>query len=121
MTADHALKPNHLFVAVLTTVIVGRLAQLQLVQYDYFSTQSQGNRIRIQPVPPTRGLILDRNGLVLAENQASFDLELIPEQVPDLDDALERLAGLGLLAREDLPEIREWQWPWPRSRSASAV
>ena len=44
-----------ILIGILITVVLGRLVQLQLVQYDYFSTQSQGNRIRIQPVPPTRG------------------------------------------------------------------
>lgn len=95
-----------IFIAVLTAVVLTRLVQLQLVQYDYYSAQSQGNRIRLQPVPPTRGLILDRNGRVLAENQASFDLELTPEQVPDLDDTLSRLATLGLLGAEHLAEVR---------------
>lgn len=95
-----------LFVVVtLSTVVIVRLVQLQVVQYDHFSAQSQGNRIRVEPVPPTRGLILDRHGRVLAENQASFDLELTPEQVPDLPGTLQRLAGLGLLEHEDLPEI----------------
>ncbi|MCK6371125.1 MAG: penicillin-binding protein 2, partial [Gammaproteobacteria bacterium] len=68
---------------------------------------SQGNQIRIEPVPPTRGLILDRRGRVLAENRASFSLELTPEQVPDVADALGRLADLELLDREDLPDIRQ--------------
>ena len=89
-----------ILIGILITVVVGRLVQLQLVQYDYFSAQSQGNRIRIQPVPPTRGLILDRNGKVLAENQASFDLELTPEQVPDIEDTLRRLVGKRLLDPE---------------------
>jgi penicillin-binding protein 2 len=94
------------FVGILTTVVLSRLMQLQLVQYDYFSTQSQGNRIRIQPVPPTRGLILDRNVNVLAENQASFDLELTPEQVPDLEDTLQRLVATGLIDPEELPDVK---------------
>ncbi|GMW06136.1 MAG: penicillin-binding protein 2 [Gammaproteobacteria bacterium] len=93
-------------VGILTAVVLTRLVQLQIVQYDYFSAQSQGNRIRIEPVPATRGLILDRNGRVLAENQASFGLELTPEQVPDIDDTLRRLADLGLLKADELPEIR---------------
>lgn len=93
-------------VGILTAVVLTRLVQLQIVQYDYFSAQSQGNRIRIEPVPATRGLILDRNGRVLAENQASFGLELTPEQVPDIDDTLGRLADLGLLKADELPEIR---------------
>jgi penicillin-binding protein 2 len=94
------------FMAILAVVVITRLVQLQLVQYDYYSAQSQGNRIRIQPVPPTRGLILDRNGHVLADNQASFDLVLTPEQVPDIDDTLHRLVTAGLIAAEDLDDIR---------------
>ena len=94
-------------IGILITVVLGRLVQLQLVQYDYFSTQSQGNRIRIQPVAPTRGLILDRNGKVLAENQASFDLELTPEQVPDIDDTLRRLIAKGLIDPDDLADVKE--------------
>ncbi|MBM4197721.1 MAG: penicillin-binding protein 2 [Gammaproteobacteria bacterium] len=96
-----------ILMAALTVVILTRLVQLQLVQYDYFSTQSQGNRIRLQPVVPTRGLILDRNGNVLAENRPSFALELVPEQVPDLEDTLARLRDIGLVNDEALAETRE--------------
>jgi penicillin-binding protein 2 len=95
-----------MLIGLFTAVILARLVQLQVAQYDYYSAQSQGNRIRIEPVPPTRGLILDRNGRVLAENQASFDLELTPEQVPDLDDTLQRLAERGILRAEDIPAVR---------------
>jgi penicillin-binding protein 2 len=95
------------FIGALTAVVVSRLVHLQIVQYEHYSAQSQGNRVRILPVAPTRGLILDRNGRVLAENQASFDLELTPEQVPDLDDTLQRLAALGLLQTDELPELLE--------------
>ncbi len=95
------------FMGVLSVLVVTRLVQLQLVQYDYFSTQSQGNRVRLQPVVPTRGLILDRNGKVLAENQPSFALELVPEQVPDVEDTLARLGAIGLLDAEESAEARE--------------
>ena len=46
----------------LSSLVVARLTQLQIFQYDYFSAQSQGNQIRVQPTPPQRGLIFDRNG-----------------------------------------------------------
>ena len=95
------------FMGILSVLVVTRLVQLQLVQYDYFSTQSQGNRVRLQPVVPTRGLILDRNGKVLAENQPSFALELVPEQVPDVEDTLARLGAIGLLDAEESAEARE--------------
>ena len=86
-----------LIVAGLSGIVVVRLAQLQITEYDYFSAQSQGNRIRVQPLPPTRGLIFDRHGEVLAENLPSYQLELTPEQTPDIDD----IAGKAGHARAD--------------------
>jgi len=90
----------------LTSIVVGRLTQLQVLDYEYFSAQSQGNRIRVQPLPPTRGLIFDRNGAVLAENLPSYQLELTPEQVPDTRETLDRLARFNLIAAEDIDGLR---------------
>lgn len=53
-------------------LVVARLAQLQIVQYESYSAQSSGNQIRVLPVPPIRGLILDRHGRVLADNSPSY-------------------------------------------------
>lgn len=91
----------------LTGLVVGRLVQLQVGQYEYFSAQSSGNRIRVQPIPPIRGLILDRNGNVLAENTPSYQLEMTREQVPDLPDTLRRLVTSGIVQEGDLPELEE--------------
>ena len=55
-------------ILVLTGVLIWRLVQLQVVDHELFAELSQGNRLRIQPLAPTRGLIYDRNGIVLAEN-----------------------------------------------------
>jgi penicillin-binding protein 2 len=90
----------------LTGLVVTRLTQLQILESEYFSAQSQGNRIRVQPVPPTRGLVFDRNGKVLAENTPSYQLELTPEQVPDVNSTLERLASLGLIEAENTAQLR---------------
>ena len=51
--------------------VLSKLVQLQVVRHDYYLDLSQGNRVRVEPVPPNRGLILDRNGLVLAELRLS--------------------------------------------------
>jgi len=96
-----------LFVVILTGLVAGRLAQLQIFEYEYFSAQSQGNRIRLQPVPPTRGLIFDRNGKVLAENLPTYQLELVPEQVPNIEGALARLVALGLIDAENIDALNE--------------
>jgi penicillin-binding protein 2 len=94
--------------------VVARLVQLQIFDYEMFAEQSQGNRFRIEAVPPTRGLIFDRKGRVLAENLPAYQLELIPEQVDDLDDTLTRLAALDLIAAEDIEHFRDLARSNPR-------
>ncbi len=87
--------------------VVARLVQLQVFEYEVFAAQSQGNRVRIEAVPPIRGLVFDRRGRVLAENLPAYQLELIPEQVSDIDDTLQRLASLELITSEDIPTYKE--------------
>ncbi len=81
----------------LTGVLIGRLVQLQVVDYQRFSQLSQDNRLRIEPLAPTRGLIFDRNGIVIAENLPTWQLVAIPEQIADLDTLLGQLEALELL------------------------
>jgi len=88
-------------------IVVARLIQLQVFDYEVFAAQSQGNRVRIQAVPPIRGLVFDREGRVLAENLPAYQLELIPEQVDDIDYTLARLAVLGLIEADDIPVLKE--------------
>jgi penicillin-binding protein 2 len=87
--------------------VIARLVWLQVVQYDYFVELSQGNRIKIEPIPPNRGLILDRNGLPLATNAPSYQLELTREQVTDIDGTLQGLSTLGLLDSTDIPTLKK--------------
>jgi penicillin-binding protein 2 len=84
-----------------------RLLYLQVLRHGYFSELSQGNQIRIDPLPPPRGLILDRNGNAMAVNRPAFQLELTREQTPNLDDTLRRLVALQLLAPEDFDRTRK--------------
>lgn len=87
--------------------VIARLVYLQVIQYDYFADLSQGNRIKIEPIPPNRGLILDRNGLPLATNAPSYQLELTRELVVDIDATLIGLAQLGLLDNADFPSLKK--------------
>ena len=96
-------------VALLLATVAGRLFFLQVLRYDYYSELSQGNRVRIEPIPPSRGLILDRDGLILADNMPAFQLEVERDQaggMRQLDASLERLVKIGLLDAEDLPRIK---------------
>ncbi|HEX7011482.1 MAG TPA: penicillin-binding protein 2 [Steroidobacteraceae bacterium] len=88
-------------------LVIVRLVWLQVVRYEYFAGESQGNQIRIEPIPPNRGLIFDRNGLPLATNAPSYQLELIREQVEDLDATLTGLAALDLIDESDVPAIKK--------------
>jgi penicillin-binding protein 2 len=93
-------------ILLLVTALFARLYYLQVVRHQHFSELSQGNRIRIEPLPPSRGLILDRHGEPLALNRPAYQLELIREQTPDVEDTLARLVSIGVGAPDDLERTR---------------
>ncbi len=93
-------------ITVLVLTLIGRLVFLQVVRHDYYVELSQGNRVRLDPIPASRGLILDRNGGLLADNEPAYQLELIREQVPDLNDTIRRLVALRLIDPEEIEDIR---------------
>ena len=96
-----------LLAVVLFTVLFVRLGVLQVVEHEHFNVLSDKNRVDIEPLPPQRGLIYDRNGVVLAENIPTFSLELIPEKVDEIDATLAALADLFSLSDQELIEIRQ--------------
>jgi penicillin-binding protein 2 len=96
-----------LLVIVAFGLLASRVAWLQVVSYQHYSTLSQNNRVRLVPAPPTRGLIYDRNGVVLAENITAHGLVLTPEQVPDIEDTLRRLGEIVELRPADLERFHE--------------
>lgn len=80
--------------AALAALLVARVVYLQVSQHESYVAQSRENRIRLIPVAPPRGLIYDRNGVLLARNVSVFNLEVDPEQVQDMDGMLHRLSQL---------------------------
>ncbi len=94
-------------VLLLTGVLVSRLFQLQIIEFEQFADMSQGNRLRIEPLAPTRGLIFDRNGVILAENIPAWELIVTPEEVADIDYALESLEALALIDPDERTNLRE--------------
>jgi len=83
-------------------LVIGRLAYLQIANYEHYSDLAKGNRIRIEPIPPNRGLIYDRNGIVLAENIPTFELVLIPEEVSDTEKTLDLISEVVTLSSNTL-------------------
>ena len=82
------------FAILLTAGLVVRLVYLQVVGHSHYTTLAKENSVKIVPLVPTRGMIYDRHGKVLAENTPSYSLELVAEQIKDMDDTLARLQKL---------------------------
>lgn len=100
----------------LILLLIARLADLQVLQHDYFSTRADDNRMRVVPMPPVRGLIYDRNGALLAQNRPSFNLEVTREQVEDLDALLEQLTPVMGLTPGDIARFKDRVRKTPRYR-----
>lgn len=83
-----------ILLALAMVLLAGRMYYLQVVEHQRHAAQSDENRIQVQPVPPTRGLIYDRNGTLLAQNLPVFSLTVVRERVEDMDATLERLDQL---------------------------
>ncbi len=84
-----------------------RLAWLQIVDYAHFADLSEHNRIRLMELPPTRGLIYDRNGVILAENTPTFHLEIIPEQVENMEATLKGLGEIVTLSESEIERFKD--------------
>jgi penicillin-binding protein 2 len=89
------------FVALLSAALVCRMYVLQVTEFAYHSTISENNRVHVLPIPPERGLIYDRNGVVLADNRPSFNLTMTRERAGDWHEVIETLMGLLNLPDED--------------------
>ncbi|WOJ97940.1 penicillin-binding protein 2 [Congregibacter brevis] len=94
------------FVVALLGVLLARYYSLQINEFEAYSTASERNRVQLQPLPPKRGLIYDRNGVLLADNRPSYTLSLIVERVDDLDETLAALAELVAIEESDLEKFR---------------
>ena len=91
----------------LLILLLSRLVYLQISNQEHYATLSDNNRVSIQPIAPTRGLIFDRNGILLAQNLPSFTLEIIPEHVTDLNTTLDHLGQLITITEDDLKRFKK--------------
>ena len=93
-------------VVVLLGLIVVRMFHLQVVQYDRHATVSDNNRMLVQPIAPNRGMIYDRNGILLADNRASYSLNITPEQVKDIDALILELGSLIQVSEQEVEDYK---------------
>ncbi|WP_256493245.1 penicillin-binding protein 2 [Endozoicomonas sp. SCSIO W0465] len=95
------------FMVILGVGLVSRLFYLQVVRYNELSTQSDENRVLVQPIPPTRGLIYDTNGQLLAVNKPSHILSIVREQTKDLDGLLDDINPILPLTEGELQRFHQ--------------
>ena len=89
------------------SLLFARFFWLQVIQHDYYTTRAEGNRISLVPIVPNRGVIVDRNGTVMARNYSAFTLEIIPSKVNDLDLTIDGLSQLIEVQAKDRKRFRK--------------
>lgn len=94
------------FVILLLGGLIARMYQLQIVEHEIYTTLSDKNRVQVQSVPPPRGLVYDRNHVLLAENRPVFSVTLVPERVEGMDQTLDALRGILDVSEEDLDRFQ---------------
>ncbi|MDF1762294.1 MAG: penicillin-binding protein 2 [Oleibacter sp.] len=96
-----------LIVLIALSMLVWRMFYLQVLSHEKYRDLSENNRIQLRPVAPNRGLIYDRNGVLLAENIPSYSLTIVPERAADLDETLAFLQDLIGFSERDLEQFEK--------------
>src|SRR5687767_14531691 len=80
------------FVLLMFLILFGRFFYLQVIRHEHYHTLAEANRISVVPIAPNRGIIVDRNGIVLAHNYSAYTLEITPGKVEDLEALIDQLS-----------------------------
>ena len=88
-------------------IVIGRFFYLQILKYDFYKDLSENNRIAVVPNVPNRGLILDRNGVIMADNYFVYSLEITPSKVTSLNKTIDNLKPIIELSVGDLKQFRK--------------
>ncbi len=91
-----------IIIILLFMMLICRLVFLQIYQHDLYMTLARNNQVRIVPIAPTRGLICDKNGVVLAENIPTFSLEIAPNRSKNLDETISKLAKIISITEDEV-------------------
>lgn len=111
-TAESALFLRRALIAIvivfiLIAILIANLYTIQIERFEDYRTRSNDNRIKLVPIAPSRGLIYDRNGTVLAENRTIYQLELVPEKINNLKGVMEQLRPIVNLDDEDIANFQK--------------
>ncbi|GAA78569.1 penicillin-binding protein 2 [Pseudoalteromonas sp. BSi20495] len=89
------------FVLAMVAILLSNLYKIQVENHQDYQTRSNDNRIKVIPIAPNRGLIYDRNGVLLAENKPVYNLEVIPEDVNDLTESLDQVSKIITISEQE--------------------
>jgi len=95
------------FILLLLAILLARFVYLQLVRHDHYQTLAESNRISVVPIVPNRGLILDRNGVVLAHNYSGYTLEITPNRIANLEASINELSTLVEITPKDRKRFKK--------------
>ncbi len=95
------------FVGLLLLILLLRFFYLQVLRHDYFETMAESNRIYVVPIVPNRGVITDRNGVVLARNYAGYTLEVNPDKIADMGAVFAEIGKLVEIKPKDLRRFKK--------------
>ncbi len=113
---NHSLEQHHYtlrlrvaagLVLVCFAILLTRFAYLQIFKYDYFHTLAENNRVSLVPIVPNRGLILDRNGVILAQNFFVYTLEITPSKVSDVEATINDISQFVEVSAEDRKRFKK--------------
>ena len=106
-TVKTRLMISAVLMVVLAVALLGRFVVLQVTHHERYRTMSLDNQIDLRALPPVRGMIIDRYGVVLAENHSVYELEVIPENVKDIDRMLSQIGMLVELTDQEIRRFRK--------------
>ena len=101
------LRVTAVLILLATTLMLGRLFYLQVLQHQHFTTLARDNRLKLVAIPPTRGLIYSRDGKIVAENKPSFVLEMVAENVQNIQKAINDIGEIIELEPAQLEQLSE--------------
>ncbi|MFV9997890.1 MAG: peptidoglycan DD-transpeptidase MrdA [Arsenophonus endosymbiont of Dermacentor nuttalli] len=96
-----------IIIVILISILIANLYHLQVIRHEDYQTRSNDNRIKLVPVPPSRGIIYDRNGIPLALNRTFYQLEVIPEKATNLEEVFAELRDVVDLTDDDIANFKK--------------
>ena len=94
------------FFMLIFLLIIARFFYIQILQHQYYEKKANSNSIKLLPITPSRGMIFDRNGVILAENYLSYNLEINPKKITDLEGLVNQLNNVVFISSDDITKYK---------------